>query len=65
MPGKVSVVAVKVGQKVARGETLLTLEAMKMETAVRADSDGVIAEVVVSAGAQVDIDDLLLVITPA
>ena len=65
MPGKVSVVAVKAGQKVARGETLLTLEAMKMETAVRADIDGVIAEVVASAGAQVDIDDLLLVIAAA
>ena len=38
------------GAQVARGELLLTLEAMKMETAVRAESDGEVLEVLVRAG---------------
>jgi len=61
MPGKVVTVAVAAGQKVARGETLVTLEAMKMEALVRADQDGEIAEVLVRAGAMVDAKDLLVV----
>jgi pyruvate carboxylase len=61
MPGKVVTVAVKPGQKVARGDTLLTLEAMKMEAAVRAEAEGTIAEVLVAVGAQVDARDLLVV----
>lgn len=60
MPGKVVTVAVSAGQKVARGETLITLEAMKMEALVRADQDGEIAEVLVRAGAMVDAKDLLV-----
>jgi len=43
-----------------RGEVLLTLEAMKMETAVRAESDGIVAEVLVRDGSQVEAKDLLL-----
>jgi pyruvate carboxylase len=39
---------------------LLTLEAMKMQTAVRADTDGQIAEVLVQPGSQVDAKDLLV-----
>jgi pyruvate carboxylase len=46
---------------VARGEVLITLEAMKMETAVRAEMDGEVAEVVARPGAQVDAKDLLVV----
>ena len=61
MPGKVVTVAVASGQKVSRGETLVTLEAMKMEALVRADQDGEIAEVLVRAGAMVDAKDLLVV----
>ncbi len=60
MPGNVVTVAVKVGQQVARGETLLTLEAMKMEAAVRAERDGEVAEVAVRPGQQVEAKDLLL-----
>jgi pyruvate carboxylase len=41
---------------------LLTLEAMKMETAVRADSDGEVAEVLARAGQPVDVKDLLVVL---
>src|SRR6185437_11783946 len=45
MPGTVATIAVTVGRKVARGDLLATLEAMKMETAVRAEADGEVAEV--------------------
>ncbi len=43
----------------------MTIEAMKMETSVRAERDGVIAEVVARPGQQVDAKDLLLVLEPA
>jgi pyruvate carboxylase len=62
MPGKVITIAVKVGQRIARGDTLLTLEAMKMEAAVRAENEGVVSEVLVTVGAQVDARDLLVVL---
>jgi pyruvate carboxylase len=62
MPGKVVTVAVRPGQKVLRGETLLTLEAMKMEAALRAESDCSIAEVLAQPGMQVDAKDLLLLL---
>jgi pyruvate carboxylase len=64
MPGVVAAVAVTAGAKVTRGELLLTLEAMKMETAVRAECDGEVAEVLVRPGQAVDVKDLLLVLTP-
>jgi pyruvate carboxylase len=61
MPGTVVTVAVKDGQKVQRGDVLLTLEAMKMEAAVRAERDGTIAEVIARPGLAVDAKDLLVV----
>jgi len=61
MPGSVATVAVAVGQKVERGDVLVTLEAMKMEAAVKADRDGEVVEVVVRPGQQVDAKDLLIV----
>jgi pyruvate carboxylase len=61
MPGIVGSVAVVAGQKVQAGDMLLTLEAMKMETALHAERDGVIERVVTPAGTQVDAKDLLLV----
>jgi pyruvate carboxylase len=63
MPGTVATVSTSVGRKVKRGEVLITLEAMKMETAVRAEVDGEVAEVVTKPGAQVDAKDLLVVLT--
>jgi pyruvate carboxylase len=62
MPGTVTTVATSAGARVARGDLLLTLEAMKMETAVRAESDGEVAEVLVKPGAAVDLKDLLVVL---
>ena len=65
MPGSVVTVAARVGQKVARGDLLVTLEAMKMEAAVRAEADGVVAEVLAHPGMQVDAKDLLVILSPA
>ena len=62
MPGNVVTVSVKVGQKVHAGDTLLTLEAMKMEAAVRAEREAEIAEVLVRPGQHVEAKDLLIVL---
>jgi pyruvate carboxylase len=62
MPGTVSTVAVAAGQKVARGDVVVTLEAMKMQTAVRSEADGEVAEVLVRPSSQVDAKDLLVVL---
>jgi pyruvate carboxylase len=61
MPGVVSTVAVKAGQAVKAGDMLLSIEAMKMETALHAERDGTIAEILVAAGNQIDAKDLLVV----
>lgn len=61
MPGIVSSLVVEVGQKVLQGDTLLSIEAMKMETAVNAEQDGTIAEVVATIGLQIAAKDLLIV----
>jgi acetyl/propionyl-CoA carboxylase alpha subunit len=50
MPGRVAAVRVVPGQRVARGEELVVVEAMKMENAMRAPADGVVRAVHVSAG---------------
>jgi pyruvate carboxylase len=61
MPGVVSGVAVTAGQAVRAGDVLLSIEAMKMETALHAERDGTVAEVLVRAGEQIDAKDLLVV----
>ena len=60
MPGVVATVAISVGQKVAQGDLLLTIEAMKMETGLHAERDAVVKAVHVAAGAQIDAKDLLV-----
>jgi propionyl-CoA carboxylase alpha chain len=62
MPGAVVTVAVEEGQAVAKGELLVTVEAMKMEHRVTAPFDGTVAEVRVTAGQQVDADQILVVV---
>jgi 3-methylcrotonyl-CoA carboxylase alpha subunit len=59
MPGKVTSVEVSKGEKVAKGQRLLTLEAMKMEHGLVAPFDGVVAELNAKAGAQVQVDAVL------
>lgn len=60
MPGVISTLAVKIGQHVRAGDVLLSIEAMKMETAIHAEADGVVAEVTVKPGDQIDAKDLLV-----
>jgi pyruvate carboxylase len=60
MPGMVVSVAVKPGDAVAKGQKLLSLEAMKMETTVVADAAGKIAEIFVKPGTRVETGDLML-----
>ena len=62
MPGTVATVSVALGQKVRRGDVVLTIEAMKMEAAVRAEIDGEVAELLVKPTAQIDAKDLLVVL---
>ena len=61
-PGVVSSVAVKVGQRVKTGDLILTLEAMKMETALRVSHSGIVKELLVRPGNMVDPKDLLAVV---
>jgi len=63
MPGTIATVSTASGRKVARGDILATLEAMKMETAVRAESDGEVVEILATPGQQVDAKDLLIVLS--
>ena len=62
MPGTVLRLDVREGQTVRRGDTLVILEAMKMETEIPAPRDGVIAQVAVEKGSTVDTGTLLVVL---
>ena len=62
MPGGVVRVAVTEGQTVAAGQVLVVLEAMKMEHAVHASAAGVVAEVNVGVGDQVETGRILVVV---
>jgi pyruvate carboxylase len=62
MPGLVVGVSAHVGETVSRGDRLLSIEAMKMETGVFADRDGVVEEVLVAAGTQVEPKQLLMIV---
>jgi 3-methylcrotonyl-CoA carboxylase alpha subunit len=64
MPGKVASIEVSQGEKVAKGQRLLTLEAMKMEHGLVAPFDGVVGELDAKAGAQVSEGTVLAVIEP-
>jgi len=61
MPGMVVNVAVNPGDKVVKGQKLVVLEAMKMQSTLTAERNGVIAAVEVTAGVQVGVGDLLMV----
>jgi 3-methylcrotonyl-CoA carboxylase alpha subunit len=64
MPGKVTAVEVSQGEKVAKGQRLLTLEAMKMEHALTAPFDGTVAELAAKPGVQVTEGQLLVKVEP-
>jgi biotin carboxyl carrier protein len=62
MPGKVTLIAVTVGQAVAPGDALIALEAMKMENEFRAEAAGTVKEIRVAVGQPVNPGDVLVII---
>jgi acetyl-CoA/propionyl-CoA carboxylase biotin carboxyl carrier protein len=64
MPGTVTVVKAAKGDQVTAGQSLLVVEAMKMEHVITAPHDGTVAEIDVVVGATVAMDQVLAVVTP-
>jgi pyruvate carboxylase len=62
MPGKLLKVNVKVGDDVKTGDIMMVTEAMKLETNIKAKTDGKIAEVKFEEGDTVEKEDLLIVL---
>jgi len=62
MPAAVVSVAVEQGQTVSKGETVVVLEAMKMQHTISAPTDGVVVELAVTPGAQIESGAVLAVI---
>ena len=63
LAGNVFTVNVSVGQKINEGDTVLVLEAMKMETNIRAGDSGTVSEIKVESGDAVKVGDVLLTLT--
>lgn len=59
LPGTIKQILVSDGQKVKKGETIITMEAMKMENAITAEADGTVLKVRTSVGASVNQGDIL------
>ncbi|WP_124265900.1 acetyl/propionyl/methylcrotonyl-CoA carboxylase subunit alpha [Streptomyces sp. ADI98-10] len=64
MPGTVTVVKVAVGDEVEAGQSLLVVEAMKMEHVISAPHAGTVTELDVTAGATVAMDQVMAVVAP-
>jgi len=62
IPGAVSTLSVELGEEVKKGDRLLVMEAMKMQSTIYAPIGGKIAQKLVNAGDKVESKDLLLVI---
>jgi biotin carboxyl carrier protein len=62
IPGRVAGVAVTVGDAVTAGQTLVVVEAMKMQNELRAPRDGIVERVSVGVGETIDLGDLLVVL---
>ncbi len=60
IPGIITALAVGVGAKVAKDDKLVTMEAMKMQTTIYAQADGVVAEISAQVGETVESKDLLM-----
>ena len=63
MPGLILDVKVAAGQEIKKGETLVVLEAMKMENSIKAPSDGVIQEIKAIKGNKVEKNEVLFILT--
>jgi biotin carboxyl carrier protein len=64
MPGKVTKLAVSVGEEVRKNQTLIIVEAMKMENEIKTSIDGVVAKVHAAVGDLVDAEKVLVEIEP-
>ncbi|MEJ5173113.1 MAG: sodium-extruding oxaloacetate decarboxylase subunit alpha [Hydrogenothermaceae bacterium] len=64
MPGKVTSIKVSLGDKVKKGDVLLTVEAMKMENEIHSPIDGTVSEILVKVGDNVNPDECLIVVSP-
>lgn len=62
LPGSITKILVTPGQAVKRGETVMMMEAMKMENEIKAEKDGVVAEIKVTVGQNVMAEEVLLTI---
>jgi biotin carboxyl carrier protein len=62
IPGRVAAVAVAAGDRVTAGQTLLVVEAMKMQNELRAPRDGLVERILVGVGETIDLGDLLVVL---
>ena len=60
MPGLVVKCLVSIGEEVKLGQSLLTIESMKMETTIYAEIKGKVEEILVESGARIDAKDLLM-----
>jgi propionyl-CoA carboxylase alpha chain len=60
MPGVVTTLAVAAGDTVEAGQSLATVEAMKMENTLRAERRGVVKRIAVTAGASLAVDELIM-----
>jgi len=60
IPGMITALSVSVGTKVLKGDKLVTLEAMKMQTTIYAQKDGVVSELLVAVGDSAEAGDLLV-----
>ena len=65
IPGAVTTIVVETGQTASKGDRLLVIEAMKMQTTVYAPVSGRVAERLVQVGETVDAKDLLMILDPA
>lgn len=65
MPGKVIKVCVAEGERVRRNQTLVIVEAMKMENEIKAAADGVVVKILATAGELVDSERTLIELEPA
>ncbi|MEJ7747824.1 MAG: acetyl-CoA carboxylase biotin carboxyl carrier protein subunit [Candidatus Limnocylindrales bacterium] len=62
MPGRIISIAVGAGEKVEVGQTLLVVEAMKMQNDLRAPRAGIVHSVAVAAGSTVELGDILAIL---
>lgn len=62
LPGTISKVLVKVGEKVCKGQVLVIIESMKMENEIECDADGIVKEILVNENDHVAVGQDIIVI---